>query len=231
MSEQLTAVESNRDELERTVIRQRELIARLEADLLSLNAILPKSANGLDANEADFSGKLSTMKMLAKELAVPLKEKINTENDNNDVLSIVSAQRDRLHHRVDELERDLIAQKQTSKYIENERDKVREDNIKLYGKIKFLQSYQSNVGQTSVKIENDETEIRYQNEYEQHLDPFRRFSLQEKQRKYGQLRTYDKAALGLVLYRFAYTESCQRDFQADCIAKITSNDKSPRLAA
>lgn len=51
-------------------------------------------------------------------------------------------------------------------------------------------------------MDNDETEARYENEYERYLDPFRKFSLQEKQRKYGQLRTYDKAALGLVRFPF-----------------------------
>lgn len=42
--------------------------------------------------------------------------------------------------------------------------------------------------------------MRYEDEYEKHLDPFRKFSLQERQRKYGQLPVYDKAVFGLVYF-------------------------------
>lgn len=92
----------------------------------------------------------TTMKMWAKELAVPVKQEISAEKKSKNMLSIILAQRDRLHHQVEGLEQDLINQKQTNKYLENERDKIREDNIKLYGKIKFLQSYQSKLGQVGV---------------------------------------------------------------------------------
>lgn len=92
----------------------------------------------------------TTMKMWAKELAVPVKQEISAEKKSKNMLSIILAQRDRLHHQVEGLEQDLINQKQTNKYLENERDKIRGDNIKLYEKIKFLQSYQSKLGQVGV---------------------------------------------------------------------------------
>lgn len=82
--------------------------------------------------------------MLAQELAVPMGQQLSTEEATKDVLSIISAQRDRLHHRVEELERELSIQKQSNTYLQSERDKIREDNVQLYGKIKFLQSYQNN---------------------------------------------------------------------------------------
>lgn len=49
-----------------------------------------------------------------------------------------------------------------------------------------------------MSIPADDIEHRYSGEYERHLDPFKNFSLQEKQRKYAQLRTHDKATLGIV---------------------------------
>uniref|UniRef100_A0A8R1Y1P7 CASP C-terminal domain-containing protein n=1 Tax=Onchocerca volvulus TaxID=6282 RepID=A0A8R1Y1P7_ONCVO len=52
----------------------------------------------------------------------------------------------------------------------------------------------------SVKIENDAAEVLYEDKYEKHLDAFRKFSFQERQRKYGQLQAYDKAVLGLVYF-------------------------------
>ncbi|VDN35959.1 unnamed protein product [Gongylonema pulchrum] len=109
------------------------MITRLENDLLSLHAVLPRSR----------------------------------------------ADRDRLHYRVDELEQELSIQKQNNAYLQSERDKILEDNVQLYGKIKFLQSYQN------------------------------------KNRE--------------VLYRFAYTESCQRDFQTDCVARFASTTVTVRV--
>uniref|UniRef100_A0A183EIC0 Protein CASP n=1 Tax=Gongylonema pulchrum TaxID=637853 RepID=A0A183EIC0_9BILA len=122
------------------------LITRLENDLLSLHAVLPRSrADGADADETD-TGDYSTIKMLAQELAAPVAGEqllLSDGKTSKDVLSIVSAQRDRLHHRVDELEQELSIQKQNNAYLRSERDKIREDNVQLYGKIKFLQSYQN----------------------------------------------------------------------------------------
>ncbi len=44
----------------------------------------------------------------------------------------------------------------------------------------------------------DETVAKYSTEYEASIDPFRRFNIQEKSRKYMALRTHDKATLGIV---------------------------------
>ncbi|VDN03904.1 unnamed protein product [Thelazia callipaeda] len=243
----LTAVDGTRRQLEKVVEEQRLLIARLEDDLLNLQAIIPQSV-GDGANTERDSGEyeFSAAKMLAKELSLSDGQRKNIENCDSNILSILSSQRERLRHRVDELERDLVVQKQTNKYLESEREKIREDNVKLFEKIKFLQIYGSKVGQAVVKIESDETEARYENDYEKHLDPFKKFNMQEKRRKYGQLRVYDKAAFTLgqwlmnsghsrifffiylmflhimvivVLYRFALAGSCLRDFQTDCIGK------------
>jgi len=84
-------------------------------------------------------------------------------------------------------------------------------------------------------------ETRYQDCYEQKLDPFSNFSKQEKQRKYGQLSVFEKVILSLVrfivsnktarlvvffysvllhglvfavLYKLALTESCRHDMAA-----------------
>uniref|UniRef100_A0A1I7XTK9 Protein CASP n=1 Tax=Heterorhabditis bacteriophora TaxID=37862 RepID=A0A1I7XTK9_HETBA len=92
-----------------------------------------------------------------------------------------------------------------------------------------------------------DTEEKYSEQYENKLDPFRRFNQAENQRSYTRLKIHDRASLSigrailtsasarmtfffyflilhlmvfLVLYRFAYTESCERDFQQDCIAQF-----------
>ena len=44
----------------------------------------------------------------------------------------------------------------------------------------------------------DDTESRYQSQYEERLDPFNSFSRKERQRKYMGLSPFDKATLNMV---------------------------------
>ncbi|VDM81459.1 unnamed protein product [Strongylus vulgaris] len=78
---------------------------------------------------------LSTMEMLGSVHETKL------EGDTNSVFTIVLAQRDRLKLRVGVLEEELMAEKTKHGVLQTEIDKLREDNVKLYGKIKFLQGY------------------------------------------------------------------------------------------
>uniref|UniRef100_A0A914S0W0 Protein CASP n=1 Tax=Parascaris equorum TaxID=6256 RepID=A0A914S0W0_PAREQ len=61
----------------------------------------------------------------------------------NNVLLIMTAQRDRLRSRVEELELELSAEKQQNALLQSELDNAHQDNVQMYGKIKFLQNYQN----------------------------------------------------------------------------------------
>lgn len=80
------------------------------------------------------------MKMLSNELAI---KEGQTGDASKDMLAIVAAQRDRLIERVEVLERKASVHAENYKVLQNELEKTRGDNVKLYGKIKFLQSYQA----------------------------------------------------------------------------------------
>ena len=69
-----------------------------------------------------------------------------------------------------------MALQQKNLLQQNEMDKIRTDNIKLYEKIKFLQNYSSSSGGRSVAGPSDDTEARYSMQYEQKLDPFTHFN-------------------------------------------------------
>ena len=64
-------------------------------------------------------------------------------------------------------------QKETASHLQQEADRLRADNVKLYEKIKFLQSYPSSSRQPA-SLE-DETTGRYASQYEARLDPFSAF--------------------------------------------------------
>uniref|UniRef100_A0A8C4JN33 CASP C-terminal domain-containing protein n=1 Tax=Dromaius novaehollandiae TaxID=8790 RepID=A0A8C4JN33_DRONO len=156
------------------------------------------------------------------------------------LLSIISSQRERFRARNQELEGENRMMQHTVQALQSELDNLRADNIKLYEKIKFLQSYPGRGGS------RDDTELRYSSQYEERLDPFSSFSRKERQRKYLSLSPWDKATLSmgrlilsnktartvaffytlflhclvfLVLYKTAWSESVGRDCAAYCAKK------------
>lgn len=161
------------------------------------------------------------------------------------LLPIVSAQRERFRQRNDELEVELTSKSQQVVLLQNELDTLRADNLKLYEKIRFLQSYQGQHGR-----EDTAAESRYSSQYEEALDPFSSFSRKEKLRRYAALSPFEKVTLSmgrfilsnktarsvtfiytalvhslifLVLYKLAHTESCKRDFASDCAQKFAEH--------
>lgn len=161
------------------------------------------------------------------------------------ILPIISSQRERFRQRNEELEAELTAKSQQVVLLQNELDNLRADNLKLYEKIRFLQSYQGR--QSS---EDSAAESRYSSQYEEALDPFSSFSRKEKLRRYSALSPFEKVTLSmgrfilgnktartvtfmytalvhclvfLVLYKLAHTESCKRDFASDCAQKFAEH--------
>ncbi|TNN01766.1 hypothetical protein fugu_011148 [Takifugu bimaculatus] len=160
------------------------------------------------------------------------------------LLSIISSQRERFRSRNQELEVENRSMQQTMQALQNELDSLRADNIKLYEKIKFLQSYPGRAGGS------DDTVMRYSSQYEERLDPFTSFSRKERQRRYLSLSPWDKATLSLgrvilsnkmartvaffytlflhclvflVLYKTAWSESIGRDCTAFCAKKYADH--------
>lgn len=161
------------------------------------------------------------------------------------LLPIVSAQRERFRQRNDELEGNLTAKANQVVLLQNELDNLRADNLKLYEKIRFLQSYQGKQG-----TGDSPAESRYSSQYEEALDPFSSFSRKEKLRKYASLGPVEKMMLStgrfilgnktartitffytailhvlvfLTLYVVAHTESCKRDLEYECAHKFAEH--------
>lgn len=158
----------------------------------------------------------------------------------NTMLGIVQAQRERLRLQKEELEMKTEQQGQQLQLLQGEVQHLQQDNVKLYEKIRFLQSCsggrQATAREVPVAIES-----KYQSSYEQRLDPFATFNQEEKRRKYAQLSVFEKIILSMVrfiasnktarlavffysillhglvfavLYKLAWTESCRHDMAA-----------------
>ncbi|XP_041092597.1 cut-like homeobox 1b [Polyodon spathula] len=231
----------------RTSVEQKDLISKLEHDLSTIQAMT--SLQRPDAEGADV-GHMERIPEPIKEAtalfsglsASPQAELPQGQMDS--LLSIISSQRERLRARNQELEAESRSVQHTMQALQSELDSLRADNIKLYEKIKFLQSYPGRAGSS------DDTVMRYSSQYEERLDPFASFSKRERQRRYLSLSPWDKATLSmgrvilsnkvartiaffytillhclvfLVLYKTAWSESIGRDCTAYCAKKFSDH--------
>uniref|UniRef100_A0A1A8KEG8 Protein CASP n=1 Tax=Nothobranchius kuhntae TaxID=321403 RepID=A0A1A8KEG8_NOTKU len=221
----------------RTSTEQKELILKLEYDLSTIQAMSSISrpdADGSEVRNIPDPIKEATA-MFAGSGVSPNSELPQGQMDS--LLSIISSQRERFRSRNQELEAENRSMQQTMQALQSELDSLRADNIKLYEKIKFLQSYPGRAGGS------DDTVMRYSSQYEERLDPFSSFSKRERQRRYLSLSPWDKATLSLgrvilsnkmartiaffyilflhclvflVLYKTAWSESIGRDCTTFC---------------
>ncbi|XP_036264858.1 protein CASP isoform X13 [Pipistrellus kuhlii] len=226
------------------VTEQRELIARLEQDLSTIQSIQRPDAEG--AAELSLEKIPEPIKEATALFYGPMAPASSTlpEGQVDSLLSIISSQRERFRTRNQELEAEHRMAQHTIQALQSELDSLRADNIKLFEKIKFLQNYSGRGGGS------DDTEQRYSSQYEERLDPFSSFSKRERQRKYQSLSPWDKATLSmgrlvlsnkmartigffytlflhclvfLVLYKLAWSESMERDCTTFCAKKFADH--------
>uniref|UniRef100_A0A2K6ETJ1 Protein CASP n=1 Tax=Propithecus coquereli TaxID=379532 RepID=A0A2K6ETJ1_PROCO len=227
-----------------TAAEQRELIARLEQDLSTIQSIQRPDAEGAAEHGLEkIPEPIKEATALFYGPTAPTSGAL-PEGQVDSLLSIISSQRERFRARNQELEAENRLAQHTLQALQSELDSLRADNIKLFEKIKFLQSYPGR-GSGS-----DDTELRYSSQYEERLDPFSSFSKRERQRKYLSLSPWDKATLSmgrlvlsnkmartigffymlflhclvfLVLYKLAWSESMERDCTTFCAKKFADH--------
>ncbi|XP_071094462.1 protein CASP-like isoform X4 [Haliotis cracherodii] len=232
-----------------TVQEQKSLITQLEEDLRSVNALSSMfrgDAEGEPGPVQHADPGTELMAEVMKDVIPPGTTADGSQSAAGSLLPIVQSQRERYRLRAQELEAQTLSQQQQVSLLQNEIDKLRSDNVKLYEKIRFLQSYPT----SSTSERDDTTENRYSLQYENRLDPFSTFSKKERQRRYMNLKPYDKITLSmgrfimgnkvartfaffytlmlhclvfLALYKVAHTESCKRDLAVDCHDKFAEH--------
>ncbi|KAH9524242.1 Protein CASP [Bulinus truncatus] len=226
-----------------TLHEQKSLITQLEEDLRNVNALSSLFRGVAEGEPGPTDPHSEAVANIMKEVS-PMTSSDGSKSAADSLLPIVQSQRERYRLRAQELEAQTLSQQQQVTVLQNEMDKLRSDNVKLYEKIRFLQSY-PNKG----TLTDDVTNI-YSSQYEERLDPFTSFSRKERQRRYLELKPYDKITLSmgrlimgnktarafaffytiilhlmvfLVLYKLAHTESCKRDMMADWHEKYSEH--------
>jgi len=247
MFQELTDTKQQLTESRQRLDKQTELISQLEdhvEQLQNISTPYREEAEGRSSSDMlaeVLKSDLDTDSPLARtgSPGMTVQRTISGSGDNSALLPIVEAQRERLRLRNEELETANLEQGSQIRTLGSQVQDLQADNVKLFEKIRFLQS----CGGSPRRKEDTEVAVerRYQGEYENRLDPFQSFSQSERKRKYGQLSVAEKVILSLVrfiasnktarlmvtlysvllhglvfvvLYKMAMTESCKHDMAA-----------------
>ncbi|VEL07068.1 unnamed protein product [Protopolystoma xenopodis] len=115
--------------------------------------------------------------------------------------------------------------------LQNELESVKQDNLKLYEKVRFLDSYEggdrvgladrnrsrllsstpsalatTSIGQSTIDFASGEEGLlrTYSSAYEAHISPFEQFNRRERNRRYEELPPHEKIMLHMVLLIIFY---------------------------
>ncbi|CAI8039389.1 Protein CASP, partial [Geodia barretti] len=241
-----SSLQTQHSDVLHTLQEQKDLIGQLESDLLRAQPYIPQRTER--EGQATGSSSASIMSEVLRDVGGGggRETVVGSDGGADSLLLIVSGQRERFRQRNVELEAECRQHRTTVSVLQREADALRADNVKLYEKIKFLQSYPG----TRKSVDDRDTLTRYSSEYETQLDPFTAFSAQERERKYRQLSGPDKATLVLgrfilsnkvarmvaffytlllhllvflVLFKLAGMQSFERNMYAECAKRFTEH--------
>jgi homeobox protein cut-like len=166
---------------------------------------------GGSSNNAATSTRVSSAPSPSTSLATSSASVSGVASENAmSLLQVVCAQRDRLQQRVIDLE----AESSALTSVREEAKQLREDNVKLYEKIRYLESYSADLpdrrrrrrdleaatvgsaaGGSSGGGEHDDVERRYRPLYEAAVSPFAQFATSERERRYGSLSGVERVVM------------------------------------
>ncbi|KAG5398355.1 hypothetical protein IGI04_020169 [Brassica rapa subsp. trilocularis] len=194
----LEKAETKGEELTAKVNEQQKLIQKLEDDILK--GYSSKERKGALFNEWEFSEA-----GVAEQSESPMDQKhVPTDQDQSSMLKVICSQRDRFRARLRETEEEIRRLKEKIGFLTDELEKTKADNVKLYGKIRYVQDYNHDkvVSRGSKKYVEDlesgfssDVESKYKKIYEDDINPFAAFSKKEREQRVKDLGIRDRITL------------------------------------
>ncbi|KAJ0047729.1 hypothetical protein Pint_16434 [Pistacia integerrima] len=186
----METAEGKIEELTAKVNEQQKLIQKLEDDILKGSSSRDRRSNLFDEWDLSEGG------------GNELSEK--TDQDQSSMLKVICNQRDRFRARLRETEEEIRQLKERIGVLTAELEKTKADNVKLYGKIRYVQDYnlEKVVSRGSKKPVEDlesgftsDVESKYKKIYEDDINPFAAFSKKERDQRYKELGIRDRITL------------------------------------
>lgn len=193
----LESAEAKVVELTAKVNEQQKLIQKLEDDILK--GYSSKDKKGTRFDDWDLSESGATEPSENEE-----QRHVSSDQDQSSMLKVICNQRDRFRARLRETEEEIRQLKEKIGALTSELDKTKADNVKLYGKIRYVQDYNSErvISRGSKKYVEDlesgfssDVESKYKKMYEDDINPFAAFSKKERDQRYKELGFRDKITL------------------------------------
>ncbi|XVE58724.1 hypothetical protein DITRI_Ditri04bG0192000 [Diplodiscus trichospermus] len=184
-------------ELQEKVNEQHKLIQKLEDDILKGYSSKERKGTLFDDWDLSESG--------GNELSENADQKqVSSEQDQSSMLKVICNQRDRFRARLRETEEEIRQLKEKIGELTAELEKTKADNVKLYGKIRYVQDYNQEkvISRGSKKYAEDlesgftsDVESKYKKIYEDDINPFAAFSKKERDQRYKELGFRDRITL------------------------------------
>ena len=218
-------------------------IEQLEHDIVRLQQLLPPrpEAEGVSSpnNDTALSSNDFLTELVQNQQTQQGNYTSNTEKDHG-LITILLSQRERMKEKHLALQHDFDTVKHKSNELQVRISTLEHDNMRLYEKIRFLQSYPQS---TTARIQ-DKSFQRYSHDYESKLDPFTVFNRNEIFSRYSRMPGTDRAVfnIGKVIlsnrisrrlalfylllvhillfcgmYFYTYYETCKIDAYTDCL--------------
>ncbi|PSR95722.1 Protein CASP like [Actinidia chinensis var. chinensis] len=193
----LETAEGKIAELTAKVNEQQRLIQKLEDDILK--GYNSKDRKGILFDDWDLSESGATEPSENAD-----HRHVSSDQDQSSMLKVICNQRDRFRARLRETEEEIRQLKEKIGVLTAELEKTKADNVKLYGKIRYVQDYNHEkvVSRGSKKHAEDlesgfssDVESKYKKIYEDDINPFAAFSKKERDQRYKELGLRDKITL------------------------------------
>ncbi|BHF61089.1 hypothetical protein SprV_0100406000 [Sparganum proliferum] len=151
LEEEVVALRKDNSELRDRDQRQTGLIRQLEESVAQMSSAAEAatpfnrtsllSSESVSGAEQEILGMEQLLLGSETETETVSSAQSPTPTSQLSMLAIVQSQRDRFRDRSRELEENLLVLRQQVLAVQTELDSVRQDNVRLYEKIKFMQSY------------------------------------------------------------------------------------------
>ncbi|KAI0780119.1 CASP C terminal-domain-containing protein [Fomes fomentarius] len=208
----LQSVQSQLEATESELEKQHALNEKLETDLLQMDQRKDGGVNGT-SSPANGTGSATPVDVLAgldlgkksgetpaRNTPIPFAPSADTS-----ILPIVTSQRDRFRQRNAELEEELRKQFNIISELRAEVKSLQADNLKLYEKVRYMQSYREDASTRPSTLDPIPTNAagrsddmsKYRARYEEAMNPFQAFRGREATRAYESLNVLERGVLVL----------------------------------
>lgn len=192
----------------------RDQLRRLERDNIDMRAKLHEFNDVQKSYETQLKLREEEMEakdQMIRQLEENIEDKIQTvdessiepsaSNEDEKLVKVLIGQRDRLKLQCQQLELEKQDVLEKLQEVSSQASLLSNENVQLYKRIKYLQSYPSRSSSQDVTIdlrEGGDVEDKYKDLYDTNMNPFVDFTNKEKTRKYKELNPVEK-----LIYNFA----------------------------